>query len=131
MNGFVVLNFCNTRINILLEISADVKILSNVKFWVSALALDFIMVFRFLRGGSEAQVLLFQEDSLQNHNHFLTDPGHGHEYTDRHSTYGDLKAGHHSGDPVSDWNVRRVKSQVKSRSCFMEDICSPIFRNSV
>ena len=85
-----------------MEISADVKILSNVKFWVSALALDFIMVFRFLRGGSEAQVLLFQEDSLQNHNHFLTDPGHGHEYTDIHSTYGDLKAGHHSGDPVSD-----------------------------
>ena len=60
------------------------------------------MLFRFLRGGSEAEVLLFQEDSLQNHNHFLKDPGHGHEYTIEHLTNGDLKAGHHSGDPVSD-----------------------------
>ena len=42
------------------------------------------MLFRFLRGGSEAEVLKFQEDSLQDHSHSLTDHGHTHGYTDHH-----------------------------------------------
>ena len=39
---------------------------------------------RFLRGGRYNEVLDFQEDSIQDHSHFLTDKGHSHVYTDTH-----------------------------------------------
>ena len=35
-----------------------------------------LLIFRFLRGGSESEVLNLEDDSLQEHEHSLTDPGH-------------------------------------------------------
>ena len=33
---------------------------------------------RFLRGGNPDQVLSFQDDMFLDHDHSITDPGHGH-----------------------------------------------------
>ena len=38
---------------------------------------------RFLRGGTPADALETQEDSLQNHHHHVDDKGHQHRYNDR------------------------------------------------
>ena len=40
---------------------------------------------RFLRGGSDADMLKLEEDQLQEHTHKVTDPGHQHHYYDRYS----------------------------------------------
>ena len=39
---------------------------------------------RFLRGGTQTEVLETQEDALQQHEHNLYDPGHTHYFTDRY-----------------------------------------------
>ena len=39
---------------------------------------------RFLRGGSETEVLQIQEDSLQDHLHSVTENGHSHGFTEYH-----------------------------------------------
>ena len=38
---------------------------------------------RFLRGGPQSEALNVQEDSLQDHTHRVSDPGHTHAYVDR------------------------------------------------
>ena len=48
---------------------------------------------RFLRGGLDDVQLQTEEDSLQAHTHGISDPGHGHGYTDRWSAAGNLPAG--------------------------------------
>ena len=37
---------------------------------------------RFLRGGTQVNALELQEDAVQEHTHYLTDPGHNHKYRD-------------------------------------------------
>ena len=37
---------------------------------------------RFLLGGIKANALELQEDAVQEHTHYLTDPGHWHRYKD-------------------------------------------------
>jgi len=40
---------------------------------------------RFLRGGSDADMLTVEEDQLQEHMHEVTDPGHNHPYVDKYT----------------------------------------------
>ena len=37
---------------------------------------------RFLRGGPLSEALDSQEDSIQQHTHYVNDPGHSHQYRD-------------------------------------------------
>ena len=39
---------------------------------------------RFLRGGSDAEILTLEEDQIMEHEHNLDDPGHAHPYVDRY-----------------------------------------------
>ena len=67
--------------HILHQLSDDLllKRLSHINF----------SLYRFLRGGIEADVLNFEEDTLQQHvhDHSVTDPGHGHRYYDIHHVW--------------------------------------------
>ena len=49
---------------------------------------------RFLRGGSDEDMLRLEEDQLQQHRHKLVDPGHSHGFVD---IYTDDDNGHHNG----------------------------------
>ena len=40
---------------------------------------------RFLRGGSDADMLKLEEDQLEDHAHKVSDPGHNHPFTDRYT----------------------------------------------
>ena len=40
---------------------------------------------RFLRGGTQAHVLETQDDAIQEHKHYVNDPGHTHSHTDRYT----------------------------------------------
>ena len=40
---------------------------------------------RFLRGGTQANVLETQEDALQDHTHYISDPGHSHSFSEEGS----------------------------------------------
>ena len=48
------------------------------------------LLYRFLRGGIEADILNIEEDTLQEHVHFhsLNDPGHSHGYNDLYPVAG-------------------------------------------
>ena len=48
---------------------------------------------RFLRGGSDADMLKLEEDQLQEHTHKVNDPGHNHQFTDRYT----VNNGEHDG----------------------------------
>jgi len=48
---------------------------------------------RFLRGGSDTDMLKLEEDQLQDHKHKVTDPGHNHQFTDRYTD----NDNHHDG----------------------------------
>merc|ERR1719249_367395 len=39
---------------------------------------------RFLRGGSDSEVLTMEEDQMQDHKHTVSDPGHTHSYVDKY-----------------------------------------------
>ena len=56
---------------------------------------------RFLRGGPLSEALDSQEDSIQQHTHYVNDPGHSHDYID---TYKDDYNGL-SGPADIDWEV--------------------------
>jgi len=48
---------------------------------------------RFLRGGSDTDMLKLEEDQLEEHTHKVTDPGHNHQFTDRYTD----NDNHHDG----------------------------------
>ena len=51
---------------------------------------------RFLRGGQPQDILMFQEDTLQDHDHSLLDSGHAH--TDAGHTHSDSGHAHNYDD---------------------------------
>ena len=51
--------------------------------WTGRMTPDLNEANRFLRGGTQSEALNMQEDSLQDHTHRVSDPGHTHAYVDR------------------------------------------------
>ena len=85
---------------------------------------------RFLRGGSDGDLLKREEDSLQQHTHGVSDPGHSHEvsdsghthrYNDKHEGLNDgvddVHWGPSEGDKYHDrWDVSHYRSTTNAKS---------------
>jgi len=56
---------------------------------------------RFLRGGSDSEVLTMEEDQMQDHEHRVSDPGHSHSYVDK---YPQLFTGDNGYDGLADYD---------------------------
>jgi len=69
---------------------------------------------RFLRGGTDAQMLTMEEDQMQNHKHGLYDPGHTHSYNDKYPSWGGDDHGYPGPGPFQDEkNDRYDKSHTR------------------
>jgi len=55
---------------------------------------------RFLRGGSDADMLKLEEDQLEEHTHKVTDPGHNHNFVDRYTDNDNNHDGPEDGNGV-------------------------------
>merc|ERR1719391_1865690 len=55
---------------------------------------------RFLRGGSDSDMLKLEEDQLEEHTHKVTDPGHKHPFTDRYTDNDENHNGPKDGNGV-------------------------------
>ena len=55
---------------------------------------------RFLRGGSDSDMLKLEEDQVEEHTHKLTDPGHKHPFTDRYTDNNENHNGPKDGNGV-------------------------------
>jgi len=63
-------------------IRCDGGTIPQPSIWAGKYAPDLISEKRFLRGGPDSDQLKYEEDQLQDHQHEVSDPGHGHGYVD-------------------------------------------------
>merc|ERR550517_519711 len=71
----------------------DGSIISAPSIWEGKVTPNLNGERRFLRGGSDADMLKLEEDQLQEHTHKVNDPGHNHQFTDRYT----VNNGEHDG----------------------------------
>ena len=77
---------------------------------------------RFLRGGTDGNVLKLEEDQLQSHEHIFSDPGHSHGYED---TCDEKHGGdHHDGHTFHDEIVPKTTSK-ESTGISVTGVASP------
>ena len=60
----------------------DGSVIQAPSVWVNLRTPDLNTEKRFLRGGSDQDVLTLEEDMMQNHEHSVHDSGHSHDYLD-------------------------------------------------
>ena len=59
-------------------------IIANGSIWAGSQVPDLNGERRFLRGGSEIEMLTLEEDQIMEHEHIFNDPKHSHKYHDKH-----------------------------------------------
>ena len=59
---------------------------------------------RFLRGGSDGDQLKKEQDTLQQHTHGASDPGHTHGYNDKYTGGPEIV---YASGPRTGWRIRR------------------------
>ena len=60
----------------------DGSVIQAPSIWVNLRTPDLNTEKRFLRGGSDQEVLTLEEDMMQNHEHSVHDSGHNHDFTE-------------------------------------------------
>ena len=63
----------------------DGSLISAPSIWEGKITPNLNSERRFLRGGSDADMLKLEEDQLEDHAHKVSDPGHNHPFTDRYT----------------------------------------------
>ena len=64
----------------------DGSVILEPSIWAGERTPDLNNERRFLRGGSDQEVLTLEEDMVQDHGHEVNDPGHTHSYEDSYYT---------------------------------------------
>ena len=82
-------------------ISCNGSVIPEGSIWAGKQVPDLNGERRFLRGGSEEEMLTLEDDQILEHEHNLHDPGHTHPYKDIH--YDDTE--NDDGPQVSDHQV--------------------------
>ena len=68
-------------------VRCDGSIIANGSVWAGRQVPDLNGERRFLRGGSEMEMLSLEDDQMMDHTHTVIDPEHTHPYVDKHYTH--------------------------------------------
>ena len=93
----------------------DGSIIQSPSIWAGQRTPDLNNEKRFLRGSSDDTVLTLEEDMLEDHQHFVTDPGHTHGFVDEYVEIGTSGAVY-KGDTYDEYNGPTSHTKTTKRS---------------